>query len=480
MTYGINAPQGLARVGTKMSAADNEMLHYYKFDPETPYSMRDGDPLKIDGANLVSRWNNIKAGTFATITDLAVDAAQVVGVMRGVEYYSASTGQFKTEKNWIAGTPVKSGTTPRVLVDASPDTIYSIQTSISNAQTSYWSGSRIGSPSGSANEILTNPYLGVQSSDVGLYADIAIGGDTFYNESAGMYRYANNYLAPGVASGRVGDNPTDDTLLGTSPSGYYLDYSTVLHATNNQAVPNQTGCVRIEGIDTRLNNKFCVDSSETEVDGGEFLTIVPNGSFNNVLVSLANTTSASPENVLPVFTASGKMGTFGLSQLQGRPMGVASPGKVLPLPLIGPIDNGSLMIHSYSLEYEGGSTAGTDAAGGIFAYITANPNLGALTPVVSTRAQWVQLSGSTGAAPRPLLTESDFDLIDGDTVYNLTIPTTPYRVGPDDNDNGVAGALLATYNTFGLGWALGTAASYPQVAANGVLKWKIRYSILPT
>lgn len=521
MAYGINAPQGLARVGTKMSTTANQQLVYFKFDPSTTYSMRDGDPLKSDGNGGVARWNNSKWNSGHAATNLKVDAQPIVGVMRGVQYYDVE-GILRNATNWLAGTPIKANTQPKVLVDNSPDTIYSIQVSISNAQLNYFSAAHIGvtpAVTGPDDEPTLNPVLGAVESDIGLYGDIAFGGDTFNatfdnpaptpptTDYGVRYFYPTNY-SQFISNQVVADNPTDlidnpqndpdvpsnKNVLGPNdPSPYYLDYSTLASAPVGQAVPNQLGCVRIEGLDPRIGNRFCAGASTSTVVAGHptfYNTSVASNSFNNVLVSLNITPDPAGTNALPIFTASGQISDFASRQLIGTPMAVDTEGMtptdpaVLPAPLIGPITNGTLLIHNFYLEYESTTGLPNNDAGGLFLYMVNLPNITTTPTIVnSTEVEWVQLMGGSGESPTPTLTQGDMQLVSSH-VYQMGIPVTPYQPNVQALTSGLVQALVPPYNTVGIGWTADADEDYPSypnflAGMSGVVRWKISYSVLP-
>lgn len=492
MGYGINAPNGLARVGTKMAATDNQQLTYFNFDAENPFTIRQNDPVVRDTQfGLVPYLNSAPNENSGDISDAYILMRPLVGVMRGVTYVDVN-GRTQFSDNWVPGTVIRPNTQPQLIIDTNPNAIYSIQASISNAQWSYWAYDRLSDTGGPTvtTSYTTNPVLGIREQDIGLYADIATGGDSFNVDNAGtgaQYIYGPNYSVASVIGQPVLDNPTASDLTAQSPSGFYLNCSTLSSAPVAQAVPNQMSAVRIEALDPAIGNRFCDGPSTTIGTVPPTLMTQPaRNSFNNALVSLNVVPDNHGVGVLPMLTASGQIGSFGLTQIPSNILAVGDPLPTLQmLPILGPIAAGKLLIHSAALEFEGGVTEIPAEILGIFLIAARIEDLS----VVGTN-DWTIFPAPTTADPAvpiALLSGGDLQIPLGQKRYNhiitpptdaTTYPTGRWTIQGQASDTG----FLASYNYLGFQFIVDPAAdSWPLEAAAGygTLKWRVQYSVIP-
>lgn len=111
MAYNTNAPQGL-----KPS----------RYMDGSPYTGKANQYRIASGyATAIGQWDPVTMLSDGTI-GIGVAGAACLGVLEYVQYFNTA-GEFKTEKNWVASTSAKSGTTVYAYVHDDPTILFDVQ-----------------------------------------------------------------------------------------------------------------------------------------------------------------------------------------------------------------------------------------------------------------------------------------------------------------------------------------------------------------
>lgn len=319
MAYGINAPFGLAARFANGQAWNGQLTEALIYPGTLSNGIYSQDPVikhPVKGIDAYYTADEVTNGVFPF--------KQPVGVFVSCQYSDANNNEIYAA-SFAKDTVTYNNDIPvKCLLITSPQVLYDIQSSVPYADT---------------------PNFGLTVTDIGLNANLAVGGD--FTQPGGGFTYA-------VTGKPVQLNPTTGNPT-TGLSAYYLDALSVTSTSDavqgGSAGTNLLAPLKIVGFTQSMapgQVPYVIPTTNPAPN-----TALPIGAFNNVIVSLNTSVfngPTSPNVVAGQVRIDMNWNTFsGLTSANRETLAAGAPGILFNL------TNATLIIYGKLLAVTGGS-----------------------------------------------------------------------------------------------------------------------------